>query len=111
MLTNDFSEGPKVSYLLSCSQNLYLQNPAKHPFLYAIMVGPLWESHPHTHVHNYIHPTLSVQFWELYGTATKLRTPVLSYAGINESGINEWHKWELQEVLRDRQLGKPTGGM
>lgn len=66
----------------------WLQNSAKLSFLYLLRdyfenLTPILTTtyiRVHDYVHKYIHPTLSVWFWEVYGTVTKLRTLVLSSA-------------------------------
>lgn len=66
----------------------YLQNSATLSFLYPFTdhfenLTPILTTtyiHVHNCVHKYVHPTLSVWFWEVCGTVTKLRTLVLSSA-------------------------------
>lgn len=39
MLPNNLLDSQKISYLLSCSQNVYLQHTAKCPFSYTILAS------------------------------------------------------------------------
>lgn len=99
MLTNDLSESPKLSYLLSCFQKLgsriQLSSPSStcrdHFENLTLSTHTTTYIHVHNYVHKYIHPTLSVWFWGSLWNSHKVKNPRVKFCCF------EGCKWEHRE--------------